>query len=188
MNERETGRFWSLPVFNSKTSAYVGSLHPYYHYECRVAAYTIAIGPYSESVVLLTEEEGETRMLLLYKVLKSILMNLLLFYPAPSSPPMTVLPQFVTSNSFTLSWQPPSFESRNGVIQQYIIQIEEINTGRMLTATSNTTEITVKDLHPFYSYSCRIAAETVEVGPYTSAITVQLNEDGRQKKIALLIE
>ena len=98
---------------------------------------------------------------------------------APSSPPMAVLPLMVTATSLTLTWQPPSFESRNGVIQQYIIQIEEINTGRMLTAISNTTEVSINNLHPFYSYSCRIAAETAQVGPYTTPITIQLDEDGK---------
>lgn len=58
MRELDTGRFWTLPVFNSKTTAYVGSLHPYYRYECRIAAQTIALGPYSDSVVLQTNEEG----------------------------------------------------------------------------------------------------------------------------------
>ena len=58
MRELETGRFWTLPVFNNKISAYIGSLHPYYHYECKVAAYTIGLGPYSESISLLTDEEG----------------------------------------------------------------------------------------------------------------------------------
>lgn len=59
MNEQETGRFWTLPVFNNKTTAFVGSLHPYYHYECSVVAHTIALGPYSDSIVLLTDEEGK---------------------------------------------------------------------------------------------------------------------------------
>ena len=58
MNERETGRYWTLPVFNRKTTAYIGSLHPYYHYECRVAAHTIGLGPYSQSINLLTNEDG----------------------------------------------------------------------------------------------------------------------------------
>ena len=58
MRELETGRFWTLPVFNNKTSAYVGSLHPYYRYECQVAAHTIALGPYSLSIILQTYEEG----------------------------------------------------------------------------------------------------------------------------------
>ena len=58
MRELDTGRFWTLPVFNRKTTAYVGSLHPYYRYECRVAAQTISLGPYSDGVVLQTNEEG----------------------------------------------------------------------------------------------------------------------------------
>ena len=45
-------------MFNNKVTAYIGSLHPYYHYECKVAAYTIALGPYSENISLLTDEEG----------------------------------------------------------------------------------------------------------------------------------
>ena len=93
---------------------------------------------------------------------------------------MTVLPQLVTATSLTLTWQPPSFESSNGVIQRYNVQINEVDTGRMLTATSNTTEVTIEDLHPFYSYICRVAAETVAVGPYSTPITVQLNEEGKQ--------
>ena len=110
------------------------------------------------------------------------MMVILIFLAAPSSPPMAVLPQMVTATSLTLTWQPPSFESRNGVIQQYIIQIEEVNSGRMLTATSNTTDVIIDDLHPFYSYSCRIAAETIQVGPYTTPILVQLDEDGKKYK------
>ena len=93
---------------------------------------------------------------------------------------MTVLPWLVGATSLTLVWQPPPFEGINGVIEQYVIQINEVNTGRMLTATSDTTNITVENLHPFYSYNCRVAAETIEVGPYSSPIRVQLNEDGRQ--------
>ena len=91
---------------------------------------------------------------------------------------MTVLPHMMTATSLTLIWQPPSFESRNGVIQQYIIEVLEVNSGRILTTTSNTTDITVGNLHPFYSYTCRVAAETIQVGPYSPPITVQLDEDG----------
>ena len=99
---------------------------------------------------------------------------------------MTVLPQLVTATSLTLTWQPPSFENSNGIIRQYVIQVEEVNTERMLIATSNTTDITVEDLHPFYVYSCRIAAETIQVGPYSSPITVQLNEDGKKSNVIII--
>ena len=92
---------------------------------------------------------------------------------------MTVLPHSVTASSLTLTWQPPSVENLNGIIRQYIVQIVETDTGRTLTIASNNTEVTVEDLHPFYIYICRIAAETVELGPYSAPITVQLNEDGK---------
>lgn len=98
---------------------------------------------------------------------------------APSSPPMAILPSLVTDTSFTLSWQPPPFEGSNGVIRLYIIQILEVDTGTLFTATSNITEITLEGLHPFYSYSCRIAAETIGLGPFSTPITVLLNENGK---------
>lgn len=92
---------------------------------------------------------------------------------------MAILPLLVTETSFTLMWQPPPYEGRNGVIQQYVIQVQEVDTGRTFIETSNSTEVTLEGLHPFYSYSCRIAAETIEIGPFSTPITVQLNEDGK---------
>ena len=92
---------------------------------------------------------------------------------------MAVLPLLVTETSFTLTWQPPSFEGSNGVIRQYVIQVLEVDTGMTFMETSNVTEVILEGLHPFYSYSCRIAAETIGVGPFSFPITVQLNEDGK---------
>lgn len=40
------------------TSIHVGPLHPYYLYECTVAAYTVGLGPFSSPVSVLA---GETR-------------------------------------------------------------------------------------------------------------------------------
>lgn len=91
---------------------------------------------------------------------------------------MAILPLLVTETSFTLSWQPPPFEGSNGIIRQYVIQVLEVDTGSLFTETTNITELTLDNLHPFYSYSCRIAAETVGLGPFSIPITVQLNEDG----------
>jgi len=37
----------------------IGSLHPYYNYECKVAAHTIAgTGPYTGAVIVQTHEAG----------------------------------------------------------------------------------------------------------------------------------
>ena len=92
---------------------------------------------------------------------------------------MTVVPQLVTDTSFTLTWQPPSFEGSNGVIRQYVVQVVELETGILFMEISNVTNITLDNLHPFYTYSCRIAAETIGVGPFSVPITVQVNEDGK---------
>ena len=44
--------------------------------------------------------------------------------------------------------------------------------------TSNTTEATIQSLQPFSTYIIAVAAETVDVGPFTEGIVVRLPEDG----------
>ena len=44
--------------------------------------------------------------------------------------------------------------------------------------TSNTTEATIQSLQPFSNYIIAVAAETVDVGPFTEGIVVRLPEDG----------
>ena len=36
----------------------ITNLHPYYHYKVRVAAYTVALGPFSEHFTIRTMEDG----------------------------------------------------------------------------------------------------------------------------------
>ena len=54
--ESETGRSWSFVHIEPEIS--VGSLHPYYNYECSVAAYTVGLGPYSNTTIIQTAEAG----------------------------------------------------------------------------------------------------------------------------------
>ena len=58
-----------------------------------------------------------------------------------------------------------------------MIRIVEDDTSTTTTYTSTTTTITVNSLHPYYTYKCSVAAETVALGPYTAVLTVQLDED-----------
>ena len=37
----------------------VSSLHPFYTYHCRVSAFTVEYGPYSESLQIATPEDGK---------------------------------------------------------------------------------------------------------------------------------
>jgi hypothetical protein len=57
LREIPTGRVWSLITIT--TSHLLDFLHPYYIYTIRVAAYTVAVGPYSESLQFITHEDGK---------------------------------------------------------------------------------------------------------------------------------
>ena len=57
VTERYTGRVWSF--FAVDTLVFVGSLHPYYLYDCVVAAHTVGTGPFSEIYTIQTDEEGQ---------------------------------------------------------------------------------------------------------------------------------
>ena len=62
-----------------------------------------------------------------------------------------------------------------------------VETGRDFTVYSNTTQVTLEHLHPFYTYTCRIAAETVGRGPFSEYITIQLPEAGLPKFVAACV-
>ena len=55
--EKETGRFWGKD--SNVTDVVLNSLHPHYHYECKVAASTVGgYGPYSSSITVQTLQTG----------------------------------------------------------------------------------------------------------------------------------
>ena len=58
ITERETGRTYYLTT--AATSLTVPSLHPFYTYDCKVAAFTIAQGPYSEKLSITMPEDGKS--------------------------------------------------------------------------------------------------------------------------------
>ena len=58
ITERETGRTYYLTT--AATSLTAPSLHPFYTYDCKVAAFTIAQGPYSEKLSITMPEDGRS--------------------------------------------------------------------------------------------------------------------------------
>ena len=62
ITEVETDRSFSL--FSSTTSVNVTSLHPYYTYNCTIAAVTsIGAGPYTNVITVLTFQDGKPHFL-----------------------------------------------------------------------------------------------------------------------------
>ena len=99
-------------------------------------------------------------------------------HTAPSAPPEEVQVSAENSRTLRLRWQPPDNSSRNGVIQRYHINITETNTGSSLIFETPDQYVVVDNLHPFYQYRCIVAAETVGLGPFSTAVIIQLPEDG----------
>ena len=97
---------------------------------------------------------------------------------APTAPPQGVSAEPQGPTILVINWQPPPVEHRNGIIVEYTVLVTEILTGttRELPTGGTAIQITVSSLHPFYSYSCSVAATTVGRGPFSPNFTVVLPE------------
>ena len=61
-----------------------------------------------------------------------------------------------------------------------MVIVTEVDTSTTFTPrTSIVNQITYNNLHPYYIYECIVAAYTVGLGPYTSPITIQLDQEGK---------
>ena len=69
ITEVQTGR--SVTLFSSTTSVNVTSLHPYYTYNCAIAAVTsIGAGPYTSVITVVTLQDGKVTFIsLLFKLI-----------------------------------------------------------------------------------------------------------------------
>ena len=79
-----------------------------------------------------------------------------------------------------LSWQPPLVNDQNGLIQSYTLIILEMDTNTTKEEQQDFTQnvISLPSLHPYYLYKISIAANTVELGPFTT-IFVQTKQSGK---------
>ena len=103
----------------------------------------------------------------------------LIYYLAPSTPPVNVMAVLVNSSGFTLVWDAPPAVDHNGVIRYYAIHITEINTGLQHTLNSTLTQTAVYFLNPYFNYTYTVSAVTIEIGPYSNATNVRTSQDGK---------
>ena len=104
-----------------------------------------------------------------------------------------------SSQSITLSWEPPLLEEQNGIIINYLVIIIEteiihldngtvisqmgMNFSRTYNVSEGRTQL-IDMLHPSFNYTVRIAAATVVgIGPFSDPITVMTLEDGECIKL-----
>lgn len=102
----------------------------------------------------------------------------MLVHTAPSSPPTLVQITGVSSTGFLVSWMMPPAVDHNGIIRNYTVSIAEENTGRLTLLTSYTSSQRIDSIHPYYNYTCTVAAVTVSAGPFSAPITIITAEAG----------
>ena len=106
-------------------------------------------------------------------------------FQGPASPPQNLIVTSINSRTVYLSWSPPPSEHHNGIIRQFELKINEVDTGRRIQRTSVGTSFTISSLHPFYTYWFSVAAYTVDLGPFTEPSVLQMPQDG--KNIVVLL-
>ena len=99
-------------------------------------------------------------------------------YTAPTLAPQSVVTAAIDSRILSISWVPPPFPHQNGIIREYRVNVTERETGMTYRLTTAATSLTVPSLHPFYTYSCAVAAFTIAEGPYSVEVNITMPEDG----------
>ena len=54
------------------------------------------------------------------------------------------------------------------MVRSYFISCSPLEGGKAFSHSVTESNITLTELHPFYTYECRVAAVTIGIGPYTA--------------------
>ncbi|KAL5499427.1 hypothetical protein EMCRGX_G010838 [Ephydatia muelleri] len=86
--------------------------------------------------------------------------NLDISSPVPSGPPLGLSGELLSSTSYRLFWNPPTPMDRNGVVRSYFISCSPLEGGKAFSHSVIESNITLIELHPFYTYECRVATQS----------------------------
>ena len=105
--------------------------------------------------------------------------NALYFITVPTASPRSPSGTAISTTLITLTWTPPPAIDINGEIRFYLVEVTEVITGRMFTFHAVDTFINIGPLRAGNLYSCRVAAFTIALGPFTARFTVRSVETGK---------
>ena len=97
---------------------------------------------------------------------------------APSEAPPNLSGHAVNSTTIELMWDTVAPENRNGIIRHYLVSVLEVETSEMSTYTTVSTQLNISSLHPYYTYTCGVAAVTITVGPFSQSVSVITPQEG----------
>ena len=83
-----------------------------------------------------------------------------------------------SSSIISFDWAPPLPHKQNGVLRHYMATVTEVPTGRRWSFIAVESHIVLASLHPYYNYSCVVAAFTVDIGPYSAPFSTITYEEG----------
>jgi len=75
-------------------------------------------------------------------------------------------------------WDTIAPENRNGILRHYLVSVLEVETNEMSTYTAVSTQVNISSLHPYYTYTCNVAAVTNRVGPFSQSISIVTPQEG----------
>ena len=91
---------------------------------------------------------------------------------APSSAPVVNV-TVVDSTTVFIDWEPPLPHEANGIITGYTVNVSVTETQTQTQyLVSNTTELMLTELHPYYTYTVIVSASTIKPGPFSMEHTV----------------
>ena len=101
----------------------------------------------------------------------------------PTQAPSNLSVSIITSSVVELTWTPPTIEHKNGIIRQYTSELyqkssESESFHLVGEVVEQSSPLHIEDLHPFYDYQLRMAAVTVDIGPYSDIVSWRMPEDG----------
>ena len=75
-------------------------------------------------------------------------------------------------------WETITLENRNGILRSYLVSVLETETGETYLYSAVTTQLNISRLHPYYTYTCVVAAVTNRVGPFSQNVSIITPQDG----------
>ena len=97
---------------------------------------------------------------------------------APSATPPGVTCEAVSSTVIQSRWRDLPQASRNGLIRSYTAVLTDVASGEQTAQNVTVRRAIFLNLMPFRTYRCKVAAYTVALGPYSSAVQVTTLPDG----------
>ena len=103
--------------------------------------------------------------------------KLFLLSLVPSGPPTNVTVTVLSYNSLIVTWFPPIMSLQNGIIREYTVIINDVNTKSSQTVSViNKTNTIISELKSFHTYSVLVSASTVGLGPFAEPVIIQMPE------------